>query len=1162
MPLSDADYNAFATTLAQRFAERAKGLNPESGRIVNLRPADHILAGFLTPVFERSSSHLPTIAGPNEASDDVDEVLADDLPKDSAYEQTAIGLEWIGSLEGFTPGKQLAVEAEFFVYVRRLPSFAEQRGHSIWRSTAHPPRTGAADPQEHSSTQSPKEAPLVAVWTRERISGLRVVVALDQLRAQRRFSLDLTSQIRDALRNVSLEQAFHGRRQISVKEVDLISQEAFEAWLRTQPTGALPAEWRAVVDIRLSSVPTEPGCARVAVRLINHTEPPGARSLDYVDPNLYGAIVAARFPRDVHRPTVFQELPASFRYDRRMIATGINTQIVNREVDNDFVLTTETVPKAVVPRLEPHQVPGSIPDFVALARDPVPLLRRIHESMRQYDAESWERKERTLAGLERDEAVAARARFRGEADRFVRGIQLLDDNRYPHVKRAFTLMNEVMQQAIAPHCAWRLFQIVFIVSQLPGLASREYPELSRPDDGFVDILWFAAGGGKTEAFLGLILWQAFFDRLRGKTIGVTALVRFPLRLLTFQQLQRIARALAVAELVRKREHLGGARFSMGYFVGSTVTPNTISDELHARYVARGVDARLQRVFQCPYCSAPVKLIYEAALRLVAHECTSARCPGGSGRLPVYVVDDDVYRYLPTVVVSTVDKLALIGQNQRFGNLFGRFDLLCPKHGASFKGVNKRICPAAGDFALGTRPERCGEDHVIYGPFHDPAPALLVQDELHLLCEELGTFDAHYETGAMELVRGLGQSPWKIIAATATIEDYEQQAWQLYLRKSRQFPGPGPEAYDSFYYRQNQARIGRIFLGVLGVGRKHTPAVTRTLSLLYLELQAARELAQADLSRAVTSYGVGPISLEEFRMLVFLYELPLTYVLTRKGSDQVAEAIESRVKRELRELAPAHGELLIDTFNGGVDIAEMIGAMEQIRTASPDSDPTERIRGLVTTNIIGHGVDVDRFNVIVFAGFTRLVAEYIQASARVGRTYPGISIFVATPQSERDRSIFDRFGKFHEYLDRLVDPTAVNRWPEPALTRTVPGLLCGYLMGIAAHQIGRSIATVENVQDNYGRVGADSLNPDSLVAWMCRAYGIENAPSQIYRERLITRTRNLFSSIVNLPRRQGAKPRQLREHLGAMRSLRDVDDPAYIDAADPTDQAILKRFING
>jgi hypothetical protein len=682
--------------------------------------------------------------------------------------------------------------------------------------------------------------------------------------------------------------------------------------------------------------------------------------------------------------------------------------------------------------------------------------------MHSYDAKEWAVAVAGQKGSgERKEAEEARQRFQVETDRFARGVALLADSRYPHVARAFSLMNRAMADASRGRFTeWRLFQIVFVVSQLPVLAGREYPDLIREDDDDVDILWFAAGGGKTEAFLGLILWQAFFDRLRGKAFGVASFVRFPLRLLTFQQLQRLASALAAAETLRQEEKLGGARFSIGYFVGRGTTPNAIDNDTHHRYDQQGPDPKLQRLYRCPFCDADTKVTYDATQRLVEHRCTraSSGCPNGNARLPVYVVDVGLYRFLPTVVISTVDKLAQFGQNQRFAQFMGRVSVLCPEHGFSFLGANT-ICPQVKSLDRGERPTRCGSHSLKYGPFHDLAPSLLIQDELHLLSEELGTFDAHYETAVAEMVRSLGGRPWKVIAATATIENYKDHAWHLYLRGARQFPGPGPQAYESFYYTQNREKVGRIFVGLLGVGRKHTPAVSRALALIYLELQHARELALQDLRAACARYGLGNLDKDAFDSLVFLYELVLTYVLTRKGSDQVAEAIESRVKKDLQEVAPSHGDLLVDTFNGGVSEADMTATVQRIRDATPHGRPEERLRGIVATNVIGHGVDVDRFNVMVFAGFPRLVAEYIQASARVGRTFPGMSFFVATPQSERDRSIFDRFVKFHEYVDRLVDPSAINRWPEAAMSRTVPGLLSGYIMGLAAHQVGRRFSTV-------------------------------------------------------------------------------------------------------
>lgn len=1138
MALTDSDYNAFASSLVSRFADRLRGLDGSAQRLVGTRPQDHVLAGFLTPVESDDTSEA--------AEDDPDDALASDLPRDSTYEQTSVGAEWLMPIDQALGDLQVTVAGA--VYVRRIPDFDEQNKNGVWQTITDP----IAGTRRFSE--------LVPVWTRERFDPILVSISLADLSKRRRVRVDLGTQLSERLQNVDTARLFPGRRPVRVDASQLTDISTYDAFIATLTSTSVPLGWRLVIDVRLVPYPSDPTLVRVAARVINQSPRASRVSLDYVDANVYAVLFDVQIPRTAHRNTVFEELPASFRFDREMPGVGINGHVESTIGQGTLTLHLRTVPIAAVPRLEPRDIPAANPTFDSLVRDPITVLSGIREAMNRYDTESWEARIRTLSGQEQIEAADARTRFRAEIDRFDQGIALLADSRFPAVRRAFELMNRAMQASATKFNAWHLFQIVFIVSQLRELAAREYPDLATPDDGHVEILWFAAGGGKTEAFLGVIVWQAFFDRLRGKRLGTSAFVRFPLRLLTFQQLQRLSRVLAQAELVRAAERLGGARFSVGYFVGSTVTPNSIGDDDHRRFEREGVDARWQRVFACPFCGDKVTTAYAPTLRLIEHRCTSASCSGGNNRLPVYIVDDDLYRFLPTVIVSTVDKLAQLGQNQRFANLFGRVDAICREHGATFKGTN-RLCNAASEIAAGKRPITCGTAPVEYGPFHDAAPALLIQDELHLLSEELGTFDSHYETAAMQFAKSIGATPWKIIAATATIEEYAQHAWQLYLRKARQFPGPGPAAYDSFYYQQNRERLGRLFVGVLGVGRKHTPSVTRALTMFYLELQTARDWAKADLAAASSAYVGRVLTAIDFRRLVFLYELALTYVLTRKGSDQVAEAIESRVKREVLDVAPQHGELLVDMFNGGVDVTEMIGAMEEIARGDDAGDPATRVRGLVTTNIIGHGVDVDRFNVMVFAGFTRLVAEYIQASARVGRTFPGISILVVTPQSERDRSIFDRFGKFHEYLDRLVDPSAVNRWPEPAILRTIPGVLAGYLMGVAAFKVERQLATVENVLDRLGQRGSEALNEDEIVDWMLAAYGAAVAPTPKYGERLSVRARNAISTVINTPRSQG-KPRPLNTYLGAMRSLRDVDDPASIEINDERDARIVQVLSNG
>jgi len=1136
--IDDRTYNTFARALTNHIRDRAKGLDADSARIVNTRPQEHVLAGFLTPR-SADAQHNP--------ADDESEV--DDLPRDSAFELSTIGLEWLADRAALASVGTLPLTVSLNVYVRSTPTFQEQTRLGSWR------RERQAGGPAGQKVQS-----VIGVWQRFVIPEFSADITVPAVLQKKRQRIDISPFLVLPPDASHAPDIYSARQPIFLTEHDCETEAAFISALGRTRTRPFAPFWKGFVDVRLIGMPTEPSAVRLAIRVVNDTPAPGRVQADYLDANLYAVRMSLSVPEAVHRPTIFQELPASFRYDRKMPGVGINAHVDAQRHDATLQLIAESVPVAETPRLEAREFDDADPTFASLATDPMPVLESIARHMDDYDAGSWAQKLTTLSGIERGDAEESRREFRQEIDRFKKGLQLLKDPAFPLVKQSFLLMNKSMNRANQTHQRWRLFQIVFIVSQIPELASREYPSLASDQDGLVELLWFAAGGGKTEAFMGLILWQAFFDRLRGKRFGTSAFVRFPLRLLTFQQLQRLARALAAAELVRKENDIKGARFSIGYLVGGTVTPNKISDELHQRLTRQGLDPKYQRIFKCPFCDVPVSASYAADLRLIEHRCQSPTCPGTRERLPVYVTDQDIYRFVPTVIVSTVDKLALLGQNQRFSNIFGRIDLICGKHGASFSKSNE-LCEAAAAFSRGERPQTCSGTSVLYERFHDLAPAILVQDELHLLNEELGTFDAHYETGAIALFKSFGAKPWKIVGATATIQDFRRQAWELYLRGARQFPAHGPAADESFYYLPNAEKIGRIFVGLLGVGRKHTPAVTKALSIFYQQVQIARELIVQGATAAASTYGTAQLTEAEKRDLLFLYELALTYVLTRKGSDQVAEAIESRVRRDLQDSSPLHGDLRVEMFNGGVDVSHMISTMDELKAMTSEADPATRTRGIVTTNIIGHGVDVDRFNVMVFAGFTRLVAEYIQASARVGRRFPGISMFVPTPQSERDRSIFDRFAKFHQYLDRLVDPAAVTRWPEPAMRRTLPGILCGYLMGVAASSLRKPLPTVEAVRESQGDVNAGALSQDEIVNWMVGAYGCEHAPSPQYREKLIRAVKNAFSSIVNMPKQRGPV-HALNIHLEAMNSLRDVDEPAYIRVGNSDEAKALKRLING
>ena len=113
---------------------------------------------------------------------------------------------------------------------------------------------------------------------------------------------------------------------------------------------------------------------------------------------------------------------------------------------------------------------------------------------------------------------------------------------------------------------------------------------------------------------------------------------------------------------------------------------------------------------------------------------------------------------------------------------------------------------------------------------------------------LGTISGVYECAIQKLCENAGIKP-KIVAATATIRNADNQILQLYGKEKRQFPPQGISIDDSYFavISERNERPAREYVGIMPSGVSKTVAFTRVMASL---LFATRYLMDAGYSDEV------------------------------------------------------------------------------------------------------------------------------------------------------------------------------------------------------------------------------------------------------------------------------------------------------------------------
>ncbi len=936
---------------------------------------------------------------------------------------------------------------------------------------------------------------------------------------------------------------------IQVPESALRSPTTYAAFCHSL-THEILHDWRWRIDASVRSQDKTAGSHDWVLSMAFTNATPMPDTSPNVEPFLFEPRAHFTFEDCEVLPFEVQLAPRGFRYDRNIDARGLNCGVEHVGQNGPVEYVTTNTPRYDQMRYITQPQPEA--RFRDLAARPIETLNKVLEAMTSYLG-VWDEWQVYFEGTEgwcgehAEEFASARHLFESEIDRFRMGIETIASN--ADANTAFRLTNETF--ARTGREAWRLFQLVFLASQVPSIVALvcdESPAI--PERQIVDVIYFPTGGGKTEAYLGTIVFHCFFDRLRGKKAGVTAWTRFPLRLLTLQQTQRSAEIVGLAELVRRTRvnepRLTGedvAGFAVGYFVGKDATPNEIvaprSNESPSPEWSIANDAearqRWKRVYRCPACRTNTIFVdFEEETSRLIHRCSNPHCEFPDGRLPVYVVDMEIYRYLPSLIVGTIDKLAGIGNQRKLSSVLGRVDGTCPVHGY-YTGDRcaQKDCTERNRLVPGTPDGLSG-------------PTLFVQDELHLLKEGLGTFDAHYETFVQRLMAEFGaRQPSKIIASSATIEAFDRQVEHLYGRppgQARVFPGMGPALGESFY-GTTLSYPQRVFLGIIPHNKTLFNAILELVQYYHETLQ---DLVRLSPGSANPWQGSTQPGTDDWTLLLDPYSTSLTYFRKTLDLHSAKTDLQNAVNVDLQEMG--YRDLVIAELTGSTTTDEVARILQQLETDRPA--PGSAPDAVLATSMVSHGVDIDRLNTMIFYGMPLQVAEYIQASSRIGRAHVGLILVCLHPARERDQSHYQYFTKFHEFLGQLVEPVAINRWSRFSADRTLPGLFMATLLQLIANRSqSDSPGRYTRTDHVRGRIQRGDLSAEDFIPILEDAYlvnEVDNPGASAFKEDIVARVGNFMDQILAA----GPQAAWVSEALNPspMQSLREVDEqlPIILD----------------
>jgi len=611
--------------------------------------------------------------------------------------------------------------------------------------------------------------------------------------------------------------------------------------------------------------------------------------------------------------------------------------------------------------------------------------------------------------------------------------------------------------------SWRPFQLAFLLLSIPSLADPNHPDRVKPVEAYADLLWFPTGGGKTEAYLGVAAFTMAIRRLQGNlggydgSRGLGVIMRYTLRLLTLQQFQRATSLICAMEVLRRAAlakgdvSLGTEPFTIGLWVGNKVTPGTTEDSHKAiediRNPARynAMAASPAQLTSCPWCGSEIKpgrdIKVDRAQGRTLIFCGDnlRRCDFSNGLgLPVLTVDEEIYHHPPSMMIATVDKFAMMAWRGQVRTLFGKVSKECTRHGLLWPDSEcntghraSKSLPAATVMSI----------HAIR------PPDLIIQDEFHLISGPLGTMVGLYESAVDELCSWkLGDKTVKpkIIASTATVRKAREQVNNVFMRQVSVFPPHGLDVEDNYFSVQRpiEDKSGRRYLGICSPGSSRPAMLIRVYTAFLTAAQALFDRFGEPADPYMTMVGY----FNSLRELGGMKRLAEDDVQTRSYRVQMSmverPALAQRSVKSICELTSRVSSQDIPKYLDQLEVkfkSEYDATAGKYVTRWLEGD-TRAIDVVLATNMLSVGVDVNRLGLMAVNGQPKGTAEYIQATSRVGRSFPGLVCTVLTWARPRDLSHYETFEHYHATFYKHVEAQSVTPFSPRAMDRGLTGSL--------------------------------------------------------------------------------------------------------------------------